>query len=33
VTSGLKAGEMVAVSAASRLRDGMEIRPVDKVEF
>jgi len=33
VTGGLKAGEMVAVSAVSRLREGMEIQPVDKVEF
>jgi multidrug efflux pump subunit AcrA (membrane-fusion protein) len=33
VISGLKAGEMVAVSAVSRLREGMEIRPIDKVEF
>ncbi len=33
VIGGLKAGEMVAVSAVSRLREGMEIQPVDKVEF
>jgi len=33
VVSGLQAGEMVAVSAASRLREGMAIQPVDKVEF
>jgi multidrug efflux pump subunit AcrA (membrane-fusion protein) len=33
VTDGLKAGEMVAVSAVSRLREGMVIKPVDKVEF
>ena len=33
VTGGLKAGEMIAVSAVSRLREGMAIRPVDKVEF
>lgn len=33
VTSGLKAGEMIAISAVSRLREGMEIRPIDKVEF
>ncbi len=33
VTSGLQAGEMIAVSAVSRLREGMEIRPIDKVEF
>jgi multidrug efflux pump subunit AcrA (membrane-fusion protein) len=33
VTSGLKAGEMIAVSAVNRLREGMAIRPVDKVEF
>ena len=33
VESGLKAGETVAVSAVSRLREGMEVRPVDKVEF
>lgn len=33
VIGGLKAGEMVAVSAVSRLREGMVIKPVDKVEF
>ncbi len=33
IVSGLKADEMVAVSGVSRLREGMEIRPVDKVEF
>ena len=33
VESGLKTGETVAVSAVSRLREGMEVRPVDKVEF
>ena len=33
VIGGLKSGEMVAVSAVSRLREGMEIQPVDKVEF
>ena len=30
---GLVAGLMIAVSAVTRLREGMEIRPVDKVEF
>jgi RND family efflux transporter MFP subunit len=33
IESGLQVGEMVAVSAVSRLREGMEVRPVDKVEF
>ena len=33
VVSGLKVGEMVAVSAVNRLREGMTIRPVDKVKF
>ena len=33
VTSGLKAGEMVAISAVSRLSEGMAINPVAKVEF
>jgi RND family efflux transporter MFP subunit len=33
VTSGLKAGEMVAISAVSRLSEGMAIKPVAKVEF
>jgi len=33
VISGLKTGEMLAVSAVSRLREGMAIVPVDKVEF
>ena len=33
VESGLQAGEMVAVTAVNRLREGMEVRPVEKVEF
>jgi len=33
VVTGLKAGEMLAVSGVTRLREGMEIRPIDKVEF
>lgn len=33
VTGGLKAGEMLAVTAVSRLREGMAILPVAKVEF
>lgn len=33
VVSGLQAGEMIAVSAVNRLREGMAIRPIDKVEF
>jgi len=33
VSGGLKSGEMVAVSAVSRLREGMAIVPIDKVEF
>lgn len=31
--SGVQADDMIAVSAVSRLREGMEIRPIDKVEF
>jgi len=33
VTAGLQAGETLAVSGVTRLREGMEIRPVDKVAF
>jgi RND family efflux transporter MFP subunit len=33
VVSGLEAGEMLAVSGVARLREGMEIRPIDKVDF
>ena len=33
VVSGLEAGETIAVSGVSRLREGMEVRPVDKVAF
>ena len=33
IESGLEAGEVVAVTAVSRLREGMEVRPIDKVEF
>ena len=33
VVSGLKDGEMIAVSAVSRLREGMEIQPINKVAF
>ena len=33
VVSGLEPGEVVAISAVSRLREGMEIRPIDRVAF
>jgi RND family efflux transporter MFP subunit len=33
VVSGLQAGEMIAVAAVTRLRAGMKIRPVDKIEY
>jgi RND family efflux transporter MFP subunit len=33
VTTGLQAGDMIAVTAVNTLREGMEIRPVDKVSF
>jgi multidrug efflux system membrane fusion protein len=31
IAAGLSAGEVIAISAASRLRDGMEIKPVEEV--
>jgi RND family efflux transporter MFP subunit len=31
IASGLSSGELIAISAASRLRDGMEIKPVEEV--
>ncbi len=31
INSGLESGELIAISAASRLRDGMEINPVEEV--
>jgi RND family efflux transporter MFP subunit len=33
VESGLEPGELVAVSAVSRLREGMEVRPIEEVTF
>lgn len=33
VTDGLKAGEKVAVSGVSQLRAGMQVRPVDKIDY
>jgi RND family efflux transporter MFP subunit len=33
IDSGLEAGEVIAISAVSRLREGMAIRPIDKVAF
>lgn len=33
ITSGLKPGEMVAVSGISQLHAGMQVRPVDKIEY
>ncbi len=33
IVSGLEADEVIAISAVSRLREDMEIRPIDKVEF
>ena len=33
ILSGLEVGEMIAISGVSRLREGMVIRPIDKVEF
>lgn len=33
ISSGLQPGEMIAVTAVNTLREGMEIRPVEKVTF
>jgi RND family efflux transporter MFP subunit len=33
ITDGLEAGQMVAVSGVSRLREGMKVKPVEKIEF
>jgi len=33
IISGLEVGEVIAVSAVSRLREGMVIRPIDEVRF
>jgi multidrug efflux system membrane fusion protein len=33
IVSGLEADEVIAISAVSRLREGMEIRPIERVEF
>jgi multidrug efflux pump subunit AcrA (membrane-fusion protein) len=33
IGSGLESGEVIAISAVSRLREGMAIRPIDKVAF
>ncbi len=33
IVEGLESEEMIAISGVSRLREGMKIRPVDKIEF
>lgn len=33
ITTGLKSGETVAVSGVSQLRAGMQVRPVDKIDY
>ncbi len=33
IVEGLESGEVIAISGVSRLREGMEVRPVDKIEF
>ena len=33
ITDGLSNGDMIAVAGVSALREGMKIRPVDKIEF
>ena len=33
ITKGLKNGDMIAVAGVSVLREGMQVRPVDKIEF
>ncbi len=33
VVDGLHSGEMIAISGVSQLREGMKIRPVEKIEF
>ncbi|WP_455211047.1 efflux RND transporter periplasmic adaptor subunit [Kaarinaea lacus] len=33
ITKGLKSGDMIAVAGVSVLREGMQVRPVDKIEF
>jgi multidrug efflux pump subunit AcrA (membrane-fusion protein) len=33
IVDGLKSGDMIAISGVSRLREGMKIRPVERIEF
>ncbi len=33
ITEGISNGEMIAVAGVSTLREGMKVRPVDKIEF
>jgi len=33
ITKGIKNGELIAVAGVSVLREGMKVRPVDKIEF
>ncbi len=33
ITSGLKTGDTLAVAGASSLKEGMQVKPIDKVEF
>lgn len=33
IVSGLKSGETIAVSGVTQLREGMQVRPVDKIDY
>ncbi|UCD58527.1 MAG: efflux RND transporter periplasmic adaptor subunit, partial [Candidatus Hydrogenedentota bacterium] len=33
ILDGLKSGETIALSGVSQLREGMKVRPVEKIEF
>ena len=33
ISDGLANGDMIAVAGVSALREGMKVRPVDKIEF
>jgi RND family efflux transporter MFP subunit len=33
IVAGLKSGEIIAVSGVSQLREGMQVRPVDKIDY
>ena len=33
IISGIESGEMIAIAGVSQLREGMQVRPVDRIDY